>query len=345
MDNYILKYGNYKINEGKESIEFPLFISNKLRKILQKIITEPIAKKLLETKNSIDISWIDADPDSKSVSYFPLDRINRITSDAPIETTLELLAKYWPTNPPDDSDLWKSKYRQSMSWGKLINKLFPNEFSNMDIDRFYNRYRPEIDASKGDERFEVVHGDDIRYWYHEDRYNGGLGSCMRHSSCQNYFGIYTNNPDKCGLLIYHDDVKSKLILGRGLVWQGLLKPSGDTQENKEQYTLLDRVYVVSGRPDLENIFHKYAIDHDWIYKKNNESFLMNGVRKTTSVSIRLKPVEYKQYPYMDTMIYYTPATGRAASSPGNPGRDPNNPSKMFQRYTLRSQHGGADAVR
>jgi hypothetical protein len=343
MEKYILNYNYYMVNEAKESIEFPLFISDRLKRILEKISTEPIAIKLLQTKMAVDLSYIDIDADSKSVSFLPLDRMSRLGLDTSPEG-IEVLAKHWPKNPPSDSDLWTSKYRQSQSWGKLINKLFPSEFSNMDIDRFYNRYRPEIDASKGNDRFEIVRGDDIKYWYLEDRYNGQMGSCMRHSGCQNYFGIYTNNPEKCGLLIYHDDEKSNKILGRALVWNNLLKPSGDTQEDKNPYWLLDRVYVVAHRAsDLPPIFHKYAIDQGWIYKLNND-FLMNGQRKTTSVAIRLKPVEYKYYPYADTMYYYTPATGRAASTAGNPARDPDNPTKVFPRYSLRSQSGGAQHV-
>jgi hypothetical protein len=342
MDKYVLNYNYYLINEAKESIDFPLFISDKLKKILNKIITDPVAKKLVSTEKTQDISYIDVDPDSKSVSYFPLDRIDRLGIGTESEA-METLAKYWPKNPPENSDLWTSKFRQNMSWGKLINKLFPEQFTNMDIDRFYNRYRPEIDSSKSDNRFEIVRGDDIKYWYLEGRYNGQLGSCMRHTTCQNFFGIYTNNPEKCGLLIYHDDVKSDKILGRALVWNNLLKPSGDTQEDKNPYWLLDRVYFVDGRADLPAIYHKYAIDHGWLYKVN-DAFLMDGQRKTTSVATRLKPVEYSYYPYMDTMCYYTPSTGRAASTAGNPAKDPKNPSKIFPRYSLRSQSGGSTRV-
>jgi hypothetical protein len=70
---------------------------------------------------------------------------------------------------------------------------------------------------------------------------------------------------------------------------------------------------------------------------------MNGIRKTTSVATRLKPVDYRYYPYVDTMAYYTPATGRAASTPGNPAKDPKT-GKLLPRYSLKNQDGGKTSV-
>jgi len=332
-DNYILKFGGY-VNEANEN-DIPFFISDNLVKILVKIISEPLAKKLLDSegKTLSNVSFLDVDKDSKNVSFMPADRLSRVVEDP------KNLKRFDANNP-----VWTSSLRQSTGWGKLINRLFPGEFTNMDIDRFYNRYRPEVDIKdKEAERFKVVHGDDIKYWYHFSRYNGELGSCMRYDKCQEYFGIYTNNPEKCGLLIYFDDAKPDMILGRALVWNNLMKPSGDTQEDKNPYTLLDRVYYVNHRSDIQAVFHKYANDHGWIYK-NGDSFLLNGQRKTTSVATRLKPTDYKYYPYADTMMYYTPATGRAASTPGNPGRDPNDPSKVFPRYNLRGQDGSKSVI-
>jgi hypothetical protein len=146
------------------------------------------------------------------------------------------------------------------------------------------------------------------------------------------------------LLIYFSERTDKLIIGRALVWNNLMKPSGDTAEDKNPYTLLDRVYFIdNNRTQIEAAFHKYAIDHNWIYK-SGEQFLMNGIRKTTSVATRLKPIDHRYYPYVDTMCYYTPSTGRAASSPGNPARDPNNPSRTFPRYSLKNQNGAKSSI-
>jgi hypothetical protein len=332
MKEQILDFNLYLINEANEDGVI-LFLSKKLITILQKIITEPIAKRLLDASNSsimgdkkYDFTLLDVEKDSKTVSYMPKNRLRDIEINK---------------IPASDDPIWESTQRQSMNWGKMINNLFPGEFTNMDIDRFYNRYRPEIDiADKENARFKVVHGEDIRYWYLGSRWDGRFGSCMQGSDKQSYFDYYCYNEEKCGLLVYFSERTDSLIIGRALVWNNLLKPSGDTAEDKNPYTLMDRVYMTENNStQIQAAFQKYAIDHNWIYKSGSDQFLMNGIRKTTSVATRLKPVDHRNYPYVDTMCYYTPSTGRAASTPGNPARDPNNPSKIFPRYHLKNQNG------
>jgi len=309
------------LNEADaRSIEpIELKVSPKLTDILKKISSNNVAKRILDNiGNKVsDVSFLSiSENDSKNVTYLPSNRIDKV-----------------------EGDPYTSRLRQPMNWGKLINNLFPGEFTNMDIDNFYNRYRPEIDSKDTeDKRFVIMRGDDIRKWYHHSMYNGEMGSCMRYDKCQDYFKMYTENPEKVGLLVYLDETGNKAY-GRALVWDHLLKPSGDTKENKDPYTLLDRIYTVSGKSQLPALYKKYAIDHGWIYK-DNDGFYMDGVRKTSSVTIKLKPKDYGKYPYMDTMQYYTPMTGRASSTAGNPARDPNNPTKVFPRYNLRSQDGG-----
>lgn len=338
----ILNFNTYMIKESdekevkvpKEKILVPLYLSERLKAVLNKINTEPIAQQLLDTGRlslpKFEISYLDIkDKDSKSASYFPSDRLDRIE----INTTRV---------PHPDDPVWLSKLRQSMTWGRIINTLFPKQFTENDIERFYKRFRPEIDLTdKESERFKIVYGEDIRYWYLNSHWDGSLTSCMQEAKSQTYFDIYCKNPEKCGLLIYFSDTKPDKIIGRALVWNNLLKPSGDTAD--QSYTLLDRVYAIQNKfEQIQASFHKYAIDHKWIYK-SGEQFLMNGQRKTSSVSTRLKPVEYNQYPYVDTMHYYTPETGRAASIPGNPARDPKT-QKTFVRWSLRSQYGGKNSV-
>ena len=321
MNNYVLGYKNYMIKESKED-EGIVEYSDDLLILLTKIITDPVAKKILNGWIHSDVSYLDIDKDnSKSVTYLPINRIQKA-----------------------GEDYWNSTLRQSMSWGKMINKLYPGEFTNMDIDRFYNRYTPEIEEPKNKlKQFELVQGKDIKYWYHYKNWDRKLGSCMAHSECQTYFDIYTENPEKISLLILHSDRNPYKIVGRSLIWKNLLKPSGDTVG--QSYFLMDRVHFVDGmEKQVVPLFHKYAIEHSWIYK-DNDSFMLNGIRKTTSVAIRIKPGEYDEYPYMDTMIYFTPYTGRLASTQGNPGKDINNPSKILQRFILQSQYGGKDQLR
>lgn len=318
------------LNEAKEKEKCNLYFSNNFRNILKKIETNNVAQELLKSEGNIvaDFSWIDIDQkDSKNISYLQLDRANRVEG-----ADLTSLPKI-------ESPLWNSSLRQTMLVGKFINKLFPEKFSNNDIDKFYERYRPEVD-SKEDSRFKLVRGEDIRKWYNQNMYNGEMGSCMRYDKCAPFFNIYCENPEKVGLLLYLDETGEKAY-GRCLVWFGLFKPTGDTKESAP-YNLMDRIYVVNGKSSLPAMFKKYAIDNGWLYKEGDGSFCLNGVRKANAVTIRLKPKDYGKYPYMDTMQYFTPGTGRASSTAGNPAREvPSDPtSKIFPRYNLRSQDGG-----
>lgn len=337
-------YTEFLNEEAKEKEKCNLYFSDRFKKILNKINTNNVAQELLKSEGNLvaDFSWIDIDEkDSKNLSYLPLDRANRVEG---ADLT---------SSPLIHSPLWSSSLRQNMLIGKFINKLFPEKFSNNDIDKFYERYRPEVDSKKEDNRFKLISGEDIRKWYNQKMYNGEMGSCMRHDKCAPFFNMYCENPPEidppwlfpktghlhgCGLLVYLDETGEKAY-GRCLVWFGLLKPSGDTKESAP-YNLMDRIYVVSGKSSLPAIFKKYAIDNGWLYKEGDGGFYLDGVRKSNAVTIRLKPKDYGQYPYMDTMQYFTPATGRASSTAGNLGRDPNDTTKVFPRYNLRSQEGG-----
>lgn len=296
------------LKEAKEENKIPLFISPKLTIILKKIITEPIAKALLNFVGyPVSVSYIDInEEDSKSVTFMPIDRMNRITDSEDYSTMID--------------EAWTSRFRQSCGWNIIINKIIPKTFSATDIDRFYNRFCPEVDTKEeGLKRFEIVRGEDIRYWYLGTRWESSLTSCMQSKEAQKYLDIYVNNPEKCGLLIYYSENTRKTIVGRALVWNNLTKPSGDTIEDRTPYTFMDRVYFINASSQIPATFKKYAIDNGWIYK-DNDKFLMNGLQKTRTLATRLKPVEYDYYPYVDTMCYYTPGTGRAASDIGSPAK-------------------------
>ena len=238
-NSYISKFDDYmKINEKNETEEqnvMTLYVSSKLLKILQKIKSNPIAEKILgvinDENHKFDISYLDVmDKDSKLVGYFPESRISRIEIDL--------------SKKPNDNDIvWTSNLRLSMNWGKIVNKIFPGVFSNMDINDFYDRYKPEVENDGKDSKFELVSGEDIRYWYDAENWDGELGSCMRHKKCQPFLDIYCNNPEKCSMLIHYSEKNRKKIIGRALVWNDLIKPRTKVGENDYiTYTLMDRVY-------------------------------------------------------------------------------------------------------
>jgi hypothetical protein len=161
--------------------------------------------------------------------------------------------------------------------------------SDSQVEDFVNSYKTAwakmYEKTGG---FRLVKGDEIKSWYLVDNYVPGGGtlnsSCMRYESCQDFFSIYTENPDVCQLLILTDD--RDLLLGRALLWK-LVEGSGISKY------FLDRIYT------------RYDNDHDlfiewfenFIQSKDYSSY-HNG--KTTGCQVQLKNWKFKEYPYMDT---------------------------------------------
>ena len=317
-----------KLNKPiKEKKLMRIFISSRLLEILNKMIKtgdyqiKTVANRIIGlTKiddELFDISYLDIqEGKNDSISYMPSARAWRSMSFENQEQANE--------EPNKDCPMWKGSGRQSLSAGKLINKLFDN-FSDIAIEKFGNAYKAEISAIFIFDNFKVVKGEDIRFWYDDKNYaptsgGGDLSqSCMRygtghqsgHESCQSYFDIYCNNPDKCGMLIL-TDFNNKLI-GRAIVWFKLRKPVDQT--------FMDRIYT-NNASDTE-LFKKYAVQQGWLYKyqqsAHDPSYIENGQRVQKSISLQIAPPkDYKKYPYMDTLKFYNPGTGRLASDQGNP---------------------------
>jgi hypothetical protein len=320
-----------------------LFISPQLELLLQKMyksgdtFAKTVAHRILNIdqdpeENLFDISYVDIDRDKDdAVTFMPT---QRAWFKMGFNDQEEANKK-----PTPDCEMWTAAGRQSLGVGKLINRLFDN-FSDKAVDSFVKFFKAEIAATQIYDRFKLVRGEDIRFWYAETNYHKDPGggkdaglnnSCMRYASdgknCQPYFDIYCKNnaseypgllnpdgtPHKfgyCSMLILTDH--NNKLLGRALVWSNLRKPTDKT--------FMDRIYVFK-QSDAE-LFKKYATDQGWLYKYDQQAFdasyLENGQRVNKSISLQLKPGEYKYYPFMDSLKYYNPTTGRLGSDPGNP---------------------------
>ena len=126
---------------------------------------------------------------------------------------------------------------------------------------------------------------------------GQLGnSCMRYESCQDFFGIYTENKNVCQLLILLDGDK---LVGRALVWK-LLKSPCDAKY------FMDRVYASSDSDIIK--FNNYCDKEGWTrkYKNNcdtNDSyfFIYKGEVFFGEVSVKLEKSKFDKYPFFDTI--------------------------------------------
>lgn len=320
------KYDDY-INELKilEALRtFPLYLSKRLRDILRQIDHE-ISNELLllhsDTESRVKQTFVDIHEDkSDSITFIQPNKAMEVlgwdlSDDEDIKDfDLSILSDL------DDNHALYKRFRSETKWGRFINATFPNKFpqslaggqNKKDIESFVNKYKS---FSTRDEKFkmiDVVSGDDISYWYNCERYydtRGSLGeSCMRDVD-NYYFDLYTKNPDKVSLIILYSDNMKDLIQARAILWK-LDYPS-------DRY-FMDRVYT-NDYSD-EQIFLDYAKKNGWFHKisqsMGNDILLVDtktDEEKLFKLMVELKPIDHDYYPYLDTMTYYNPSTGKISN--------------------------------
>jgi hypothetical protein len=281
------------IFEAVAKQEMRLYYSDDFRNILIKIQgRSSIAQALLASEDSnqmLDIyTLIDITDKNDTISLI---QVNRITRDNPD------LGETLPYNIRDKkrgSDFW-NKARTDIGVGRWTRRIFTevhkSTILDSKIEEFVNLYKSAIDG--GDlNKFELVSGEDIRKWYHENNYDqrrGQLGnSCMRYHNCQDFFDIYINNTEVCQLLVLKSEDDKDKITGRALVWK---------LTDGEYY--MDRVYTINDSDKL--LFQDYAR-----VNKIKNSFDNNS--GNSNLEVKLGDYTYEKYPYMDTFVVYNPTT-------------------------------------
>ena len=211
-----------------------------------------------------------------------------------------------------NSEPWnlKDKARSDAKIAKLVNQIFPDKYSNKEIEEFTNMFKKVEESS---DEFEIVYGTDILHWYSESNYSeskGELGtSCMRYNRCRDYLKIYSENPEVCRLLILKTEDGQK-IKGRALVWKiKEIRPKskttneeGDLLKGVEYY--MDRIYAIDDA--TKQMFQEHADEQGWL-KRLTSSYgdcqdfkLGEQAYKRIFATVQLKKWEFEEYPYMDT---------------------------------------------
>ena len=211
-----------------------------------------------------------------------------------------------------------TKSRSQITIGKFINKLFPGKYNDKQREDFVNSFKAAL--VKVAEKFEVVEGVDIGFWYNSRNYaqvSGTLGSSCMAEKNSSIFRIYEMNPEVCKMLILKEDDK---ILGRALVWKlTSIRSLGKPVEGIEYF--MDRQYTIKDS-DVQK-FRNYAKEQGWCYKSYNnhhscETVNIEGVDKNVGMTVKVKPFkvsgviedyDYVRYPYMDTFRRYNPNDG------------------------------------
>lgn len=214
----------------------------------------------------------------------------------------------------DVNKLAFTQNRQPIRIGRGVRSILrasEYNFTDSEIEQFVNLFKSEWDKMNDIFRFfELVEGDEVKKWYSARNYKrqtGQLGSsCMRNVD-SDFFDLYSENPNKCKLLIIKDIDDETKIKGRALIWF-LDDPN---------IVFMDRIYTTSDS-DIE-LFREYSKSKNWYYKYFNTSTSdtrvvgSEGELRPDKLSIYLKPGQYEYYPYLDTLKYYNYTTGELAT--------------------------------
>jgi hypothetical protein len=237
--------------------------------------------------------------------------------------------KVWTTN------------RNKIKIGRVIRAIIRSgkiESNDAEIEKFVNNYKSTIDIINDSfNKFNVVKGDDILYWYsiknYYDEDRGTLANSCMANVPDNYLYIYSANPDVCQLVILYSDngeiingkYSSNKIIGRALLWK-----------TREGYYFMDRIYTTKDS-DID-LFKKFAEKNGWWYKKSQNSgsnfSVENGTEsKSEKIIVDLQKWE-ENFPYLDSIMYFNSSTGELS----------NDEYKINADYVLQSTSGNYDTI-
>lgn len=263
-----------------ERITLDILISDELRDLLTQIEGDSEVAKLLLKKRHRKEDLVDSPVNYISMSIEDKGKISYLTNDR--------IAKL------DADSLWTSPSRYKSKPGGFISKVFKN-ISSKEVEKFSNLFKAI--TNKPSFRFELVSGDKIKEYYHEDSYSsdekGSLGaSCMKHGNCQKFFGIYTDNKEVSMLVMFND--KDNLI-GRALLW--------DFQEHK----IMDRIYAKNDE-EFSFYFKKWATENNYLYKSEQNWYNtlnfenLNVKQHELLLEIKIENMP-RRFPYLDTFKF------------------------------------------
>lgn len=285
MNSTFLKNYNEFLIEYKIENEINLIFSDTFKRLLKRIDSEN-SKKLLNLENQkgkYPISYIDIDEEnSKFITYLNNKDIDNV------------------------DDLWNNNKRQKAKIGKVI-KILLKDINPSDNEKFVNKIKSEYKEFKENinERFKIVDGEDLVYWYNEENYKeikGTLGnSCMRNAE---YLDMYEKNPETVKLLILKSKEEKDKIIGRALLWYI------DTILIDKIF--MDRIYTINDE-DVE-LFINYAKRNKFIYKTKQGFEAGKLIDSSTneeikSIKVKLENIDFNEYPYLDTLYYYNSEKG------------------------------------
>jgi hypothetical protein len=255
------------------------------REIYKNISNNPVAKyfhNINNTEFNEDVLWdeyiLDISIDESTI------KVTKIPSEINIqksETYMRIMFDVISSKKVIREQLYRTEdYRISR-----VLTLFGEIPTQSNLTVFISNYRATyVDLISKTFDFRIVSGEEIRYWYHKDRYYKGRGSlnnsCMRFETHR--LDIYVLNPDKIKMLILVN--KYNMLIGRCLLWK-LDYPYGKIYA--------DRIYTVLEEHTV--LFENYIFQKNWWNKDthNNKSKI-----------VALNHSSSQDLPYLDSFSCY-----------------------------------------
>lgn len=327
---YLKKFEILEFGENSPIFESTLHYSPRFKAKLQKILKSyahtPVTFALFGKEGDEikqDWTFVDSEDDSEELTFInqrkaqemvwpahkvDLDTISRDTS-----------YKIWNSDLVHGDTGITKKSRNNIKIGRFVKGILGDKFSDKEIEEFVNQFKSIKDTDKIE--FKLVSGEEIKKWYNPENCKwptkGSLGSsCMQHSEKNNFFKLYTENPDTCQLLILLEGGK---LVGRALVWKlksaeiRYIFPKKESRKIPGIEYFMDRVYTSDDY--LINNFILYADKLGWArkpvqsYGYNTEITFRGAKFEGVSMSVKVKKLDYKPYPYLDTFRRYNHFNG------------------------------------
>ena len=226
----------------------------------------------------------------------------------------------------------KSVKPQEVRVGSLIQSLLKKsgeEVDGSELEDFVVKFNSEVKSRKENifRYFQIVKGEDIRNYYLYNSYESDehtLGSsCMRHGKCQDYLDIYVKNPNQVSMVVLFSEKNPDKIRGRAILWTNpkydTIRRDSNDDNQYEGKPFMDRIYI-NNSPDTE-LFKKFAKKSGFIYKKDQDysktGFMFGDeITEIQRIEVKLENKSFNQYPYVDTLTYYTPWSGKLNNQEG-----------------------------
>ena len=293
------QYQVYKNVNGRKYQMLSDSLYNKVIDIIDKLPIDSTCE-LKRAKDAEEIRKLNATTRTLRNTNFFVDTTRNYTINSKGQMTYTPKGKItiMKRDEEDGASIWTTTNRQEMKYGKAIRQIYCRKYLPPISDTMVQTISQKLKAIYTfDAEIVVVDGKDIQKYYHHSAYNNTMrteslqNSCMRHSSCEDFFALYVDNPNKVQMAIAKTPDG---IIGRALMW---------TTDNGTK--IMDRIYgneiTINA---IKNYAHQWGYMHKRVQSYHNDTEFVSpigeAVDSTYEITLNNKG---NLFPYMDTFKY------------------------------------------